>query len=71
MKRTDVYSLGYEGIDVREYIRRLRAAGVSLVTIGKLLGHRRAETTARYAHISETAARAAANKFGNREFGNS
>jgi len=53
------------------YASNLASAGVSLVTIGKLLGHRRSETTARYAHISETAARAAAEKFGRREFGTS
>src|SRR5262249_17932108 len=35
-------------------------AGMSLPMIGKLLGHRRAATTARYAHFAEDAVQAAA-----------
>jgi len=29
-------------------------AGVPLAVVGKILGHRRPETTARYAHIADT-----------------
>jgi integrase len=37
-------------------------AGVSLYVVGKLLGHRQANTTSRYAHLERDAARAALDK---------
>jgi integrase len=37
-------------------------AGVSLYVVGKLLGHRKADTTSRYAHLERDAARAALDK---------
>ena len=38
------------------------ASGLSLAEIGKLLGHSQVQTTARYAHLAETIAEAAADK---------
>ncbi len=38
------------------------ASGLSLAEIGKLLGHSQVQTTARYAHLAETIAAAAADK---------
>ena len=38
------------------------SAGMSLPIIGKLLGHRDPKTTARYAHIDDDPARAAADR---------
>jgi uncharacterized protein (DUF488 family) len=31
MKRTDVYSIGYEGVDVKEFLRKLQTAGIGIV----------------------------------------
>lgn len=42
------------------------AAGLSLPEIGRLLGHKSQQTTARYAHVADQVARAAANKVGKR-----
>ena len=42
------------------------AAGDSLFIVGKLLGHRKAVTTERYAHLAADPARAAADRTGNR-----
>jgi integrase len=42
------------------------AAGLSLPEIGRLLGHKSQQTTARYAHVADSVARAAANKVGAR-----
>jgi integrase len=42
----------------------LVSKGVSLPQVGKLLGHTRSETTERYAHIADQAAREATNVFG-------
>ncbi len=39
-------------------------SGASLLVIGRLLGHRKASSTERYAHLTETAVAAAANKVG-------
>lgn len=41
-------------------------AGLTLTEIGKLLGHKAPATTARYAHVSDAVARAAADKVGDR-----
>ena len=51
------------------FASHLVSNGVSLPIIGALLGHKRPDTTARYAHVNDEATRAAANQFGNREFG--
>ena len=40
------------------------AGGLSLLVIGKLLGHSRATTTARYAHLADDALREATNRIG-------
>jgi site-specific recombinase XerD len=37
---------------------------VPLAKIGKLIGHQRTETTARYSHIADKSLRDATNKFG-------
>jgi len=46
------------------YASNLVSSGVSLPIIGALLGHRRPETTQRYAHVADQAMRAATNGFG-------
>ena len=51
--------------DLRHTFASLAAAqGHSLLMIGELLGHRDAQTTARYAHLTERAATEAANQVG-------
>ena len=40
------------------------AAGMSLLIIGKLLGHSNAATTARYSHLHDDPVRAAADRVG-------
>ena len=40
------------------------AGGISLFTVGKLLGHRDLKSTARYSHLSQEAQREAANVVG-------
>jgi integrase len=42
----------------------LASNGVSLQVVGKLLGHTRAATTMRYAHLQDARLRDAANQFG-------
>ena len=47
--------------DIRHsYASRALALGESLPMIGKLLGHRQIETTARYAHLTRGSVRASA-----------
>jgi len=46
------------------YASHLVSKGQSLHIVGRLLGHTRPETTARYAHIADEALRAATNDFG-------
>lgn len=46
------------------YASHLVSNGMSLHIVGKLLGHTRPETTARYAHIADSALRDATNVFG-------
>jgi integrase len=46
------------------YASHLVSKGISLHRVGKLLGHTRPETTARYAHVADEALRAATNLFG-------
>ncbi len=46
------------------YASRALALGESLYTIGKLLGHSRVSTTARYAHLMRDAEKAAASRVG-------
>jgi len=41
-------------------------AGLSLPEVGKLLGHKSSQTTARYAHVADAVARAAADRVGAR-----
>ena len=45
------------------FASHLVSSGVSLPTIGKLLGHTQAQTTARYAHLADNPLREAANLF--------
>lgn len=45
------------------YASHLVSRGVSLPTIGQLLGHTQAQTTARYAHLADNPLREAANLF--------
>ena len=47
------------------YASRALALGENLPMIGKLLGHRRIESTARYAHLSRNAVHEAANRVAN------
>jgi integrase len=55
---------GWRIHDLRHsFASHLVSQGVSLETIGKLLGHRQAQTTKRYAHVADEAQRIAANKF--------
>ena len=44
------------------YASRALALGESLPVIGKLLGHRKMETTARYAHLARDSAQEAAER---------
>jgi integrase len=46
------------------YASHLVSRGVSLHIVGKLLGHARAETTQRYAHLADEALREATGQFG-------
>jgi integrase len=46
------------------YASHLVSNGVSLPIVGQLLGHTNPLTTARYAHLSDDALRAATNSFG-------
>ena len=46
------------------YASRALALGESLPAIGKLLGHRKVSTTARYVHLMQGAAKAAASRVG-------
>ena len=46
------------------YASRALALGESLPAIGKLLGHRKVSTTARYVHLMQDAAKAAASRVG-------
>ena len=57
---------GIEGLRIHDlrhsYAATAVSAGLSLPEIGGLLGHRSPQTTARYAHLMDAAARAAAQK---------
>lgn len=59
---------GLEGVrlhDLRHSFASFGAAsGIGLQTVGKLLGHRQAATTARYSHIADNPLRAAADQIG-------
>ena len=44
------------------FASRALALGESLPMIGKLLGHRKVQTTARYAHLAQHSVKAAARK---------
>jgi integrase len=46
------------------FASHLVSAGVSLYTVGKLLGHTKSQTTERYAHVNDDALREASNQFG-------
>jgi integrase len=46
------------------YAAQLASAGVGLYTIGKLLGHKKPSTTARYSHLTDTALRDATERVG-------
>jgi integrase len=46
------------------YAAQLASSGVALYTIGKLLGHRKPGTTARYSHLTDTALREATERAG-------
>jgi integrase len=46
------------------FASHLATSGVSLLVIGKLLGHTQPSTTMRYAHLQDSALRAATNQFG-------
>ena len=46
------------------YASHLVSRGVSLPTVGRLLGHTQPQTTARYAHLSDESLRTATNGFG-------
>jgi site-specific recombinase XerD len=56
-----------EGVRIHDlrhtFASHLVSSGVSLPTIGKLLGHTQAQTTARYAHLADNPLREAANLF--------
>lgn len=55
---------GWRIHDLRHsFASHLVSRGVSFETIGKLLGHRQAQTTKRYAHVADEAQRLAANMF--------
>ena len=45
------------------FASHLVSSGESLHVVGKLLGHTQPQTTARYAHLADTAVRDAANRF--------
>ena len=59
---------GLEDVRVHDlrhsYASRALALGESLPAIGKLLGHRKVSTTARYVHLMQDAAKAAASRVG-------
>ena len=59
---------GLEGVRVHDcrhsYASRALALGEGLPMIGKLLGHRKVKTTARYAHLARDAEKASAAKVG-------
>jgi site-specific recombinase XerD len=46
------------------FASHLVSKGESLHIVGKLLGHTQPQTTARYAHLADSALRDAANRFG-------
>jgi integrase len=46
------------------FASHLVSKGESLHIVGKLLGHTQPQTTARYAHLADSALREAANRFG-------
>jgi integrase len=46
------------------FAAQLASAGVGLYTIGKLLGHKKPSTTARYSHLTDTALRDATERVG-------
>jgi site-specific recombinase XerD len=46
----------------RRYASRALALGEGLPIIGRLLGHRRVETTARYAHLARDSVRESAER---------
>lgn len=46
------------------FASHLASSGVSLQVVGKLLGHTRVQTTARYSYLQDEALRTATNKFG-------
>ena len=60
----DAQIAGVRVHDLRHtFASHLVSSGVSLPTIGKLLGHTQAQTTARYAHLADSPLREAANLF--------
>ena len=60
----DAQIAGVRVHDLRHtFASHLVSSGVSLPTIGKLLGHTQAQTTARYAHLADNPLREAANLF--------
>lgn len=63
--RTDAELEGVRLHDLRHSFASLGAAsGIGLQTVGKLLGHKQAATTARYSHLSDNPLRAAADQIG-------
>jgi integrase len=66
--KTICQAAGISGLrthDLRHnYASQLASSGVALYTIGKLLGHRKPGTTARYSHLSDTALREATERVG-------
>lgn len=48
------------------YASHLVSSGMSLVLVGKLLGHTQPQTTMRYAHLADDPLRAATNRFGSK-----
>jgi integrase len=66
--RTICKAAGITGLrthDLRHsYAAQLASSGIGLYTIGKLLGHRKPSTTARYSHLTTTALREATERVG-------